>query len=386
MYEVIVINGPDKGRNFRTESEEIVIGRDNEEAGLSLSDRSASRRHARIVRQGRVFIIEDLGSGNGTLVNAERIEGSHSLFQGDLIMIGKNTMRFHVEPDRMSDLDAGGAGYTTHATITMRDLQRELDARRLGSADWDELQRMRHDLAAVFRVGQTLAGMHTPDELYTRVIELVLEELPRADRCSLLLTEGDVENPTVQVSQARKNTIRITDTLYRHSLARAALQQQRAMLITDPVNDERVSGPETVIAGNIRSALCVPLETAAGIRGVLYADCVTESAAFDEEDLRLLSVISLQAAAAIDNARLIESLRGQGGVSASAAVAAGGATALPPALADEIRGLLEPVRDLQGIFGGGFTLDQADDVVERLRDLERRAVRLEALVRTASNA
>ena len=380
MYEVIVINGPDKGRNFRTESDEIVIGRDNEEAGLSLSDRSASRRHARIIRHGRTYLIEDMGSGNGTLVNGERIEGSHPLFQGDLIMIGKNTMRFHVEPERMSDLDGGGTGYTTHATITMRDLQRELDARRLGSADWDELQRMRHDLSAVFRVGQTLSGIFAPDELYTRVIELVLEELPRSDRCSLLLTESDVENPTVQVSQARKNSIRITDTLYRHSLARTALQQQRAMLITDPVNDERISGPETVIASNIRSALCVPLETASGMHGVLYADCVTENAAFDEEDLRLLSIIGLQAATAIEKARLVESLRNRA-EAATAGDRSGGGIHQTAAALENLHAMLHQIRETQSAIGGGLALELVDETMERLRDLERRAVQIEKLLK-----
>lgn len=308
MFELTIITGPDKGQIFRSKDDESVIGRDTD-VRISLSDRSASRRHARILRKDRGYELEDLGSGNGTFVNAERVTGAKALFEGDLVMIGKCTMRFHQQEELRSSATHIGGDYMTDATITMRDLQRELAAQRLAATDWDELHRARQDMAAVFRVSQTLNGLQSAEELYPRIIDCVLSELPRADRCSLLLGEGEGNEPHVQITQARKNTIGITDTLYRHSLARIAMQQQQAMLIRDPVNDERFQSVDTIVTRNIRSAICVPVQTQVGLRGVIYADCVTDSAGFDEPDLKLLSIIGLQAAAAVDNARLFEKLR-----------------------------------------------------------------------------
>lgn len=310
MFELTIITGPDKGQVFRSKDQESVIGRDSD-VRIALSDRSASRRHARIVRREHAYEIEDLGSGNGTFVNAERLAGAKRLLEGDLIMVGKCTLRFHQHEDlRPAPVTASGE-YMTDATITMRDLQRELTAQRFEVADWDELERAREDMAAVYRVSQALNGLQSAEELYPRIIECVLSELPRADRCSLLLGEAEAgdQTPHVQITQARKNTIGIADTLYRHSLARIAMQQQQAMLIRDPINDARFQDADTIVTSNIRSALCVPVQTQMGLRGVIYADCVTDSTGFDEPDLKLLSIIGLQAVAAIDNARLFEKLR-----------------------------------------------------------------------------
>ena len=310
MFELSVITGPDKGQLFRSHLDETVIGRDDD-IEVSLGDRASSRRHARIVKRGRFYEIEDMGSGNGTYVNAERLTAAQKLLEGDLIMIGKDTLRFH-QKEEHRPLPSEQGDYQMTATITMRDLQRELAAQRGGgAAEWDELHRAQQDMAAVFRVSQSFNGMQSTDELYPKIIEVVLAELPRADRCSILLNEGDDENaePAVQISQARKSSIGIADTLYRQSLARTAMQQQQAMLIRDPVNDARVADRDTILTQNIRSAICVPVQTQVGLRGVLYADCVTSSDGFDEPDLKLLSVIGLQAAAAIDNARLYENLQ-----------------------------------------------------------------------------
>jgi len=54
-------------------------------------DMGVSRRHARIVRQGDQIFLEDLGSLNGTLLNARRItaETPYPLKDGDQIQLGK---------------------------------------------------------------------------------------------------------------------------------------------------------------------------------------------------------------------------------------------------------------------------------------------------------
>jgi len=66
---------------------EITIGR---QAGntILLTDRNISRRHARLVRENGVLIVEDLGSCVGVRVNGERIVGRSQVAEGDVVEIG----------------------------------------------------------------------------------------------------------------------------------------------------------------------------------------------------------------------------------------------------------------------------------------------------------
>jgi predicted component of type VI protein secretion system len=63
-----------------------ILGRGNVE--IQLEDPFASSRHARISREGHVFVIEDLGSTNGTYLNEEPLTGPQPLHAGDRIRIG----------------------------------------------------------------------------------------------------------------------------------------------------------------------------------------------------------------------------------------------------------------------------------------------------------
>ncbi|MFB0536434.1 MAG: FHA domain-containing protein [Anaerolineae bacterium] len=70
--ELTVRQGPQPGQRFSSNKPTIIIGR---EAGndVVISDPQVSRRHASLAWDGRQFIIQDLGSANGTFVNGERL-------------------------------------------------------------------------------------------------------------------------------------------------------------------------------------------------------------------------------------------------------------------------------------------------------------------------
>jgi pSer/pThr/pTyr-binding forkhead associated (FHA) protein len=81
-------------------AEEVLIGR-QEGLAVSLRDDWVSRRHARIRGVGDEFILEDLGSSNGTYVDGVPIV-SCVLRAGDWIQIGRNLFRFEVQLDSAS--------------------------------------------------------------------------------------------------------------------------------------------------------------------------------------------------------------------------------------------------------------------------------------------
>ncbi|WP_448540124.1 FHA domain-containing protein [Roseiflexus sp.] len=86
------VRGPLIGRTFALGDQPLTIGRAADNAVVIASPR-ASRHHAHIRREGAAFVIYDLGSANGTLVNGQRVQRA-VLQPGDLIDIGDEVFRF----------------------------------------------------------------------------------------------------------------------------------------------------------------------------------------------------------------------------------------------------------------------------------------------------
>lgn len=104
---LIIERGESVGTEFTLSSDESTIGRWDADNGifpdvdLDSHDPEAkvSRRHARIRREGGKYVIEDLGSTNGTYVNRGRrlIPGNPNILNdGDEIIVGKTFLRFYV--------------------------------------------------------------------------------------------------------------------------------------------------------------------------------------------------------------------------------------------------------------------------------------------------
>lgn len=77
---------------FKLDKEEISIGRGST-CDIVLNDKKSSRKHAVIRRSGATFVLHDLGSANGTLVNGSKVR-EHELAGDDLIRIGEIEFRF----------------------------------------------------------------------------------------------------------------------------------------------------------------------------------------------------------------------------------------------------------------------------------------------------
>jgi pSer/pThr/pTyr-binding forkhead associated (FHA) protein len=74
-------------------SEGAILGR-GDQADIRLEDTYASAAHARLVPEGGVMVLEDLGSTNGTYLNGEPLRGPQPLHVGDRIRIGDSEFSF----------------------------------------------------------------------------------------------------------------------------------------------------------------------------------------------------------------------------------------------------------------------------------------------------
>jgi len=87
-FQLVMQKGPNPGKVFELTVDEIIIGRDIGNR-IVINDPEVSRKHARLTSQATGYIIEDLGSTNGTFVNGQRLMGPHMLRQGETIMFGE---------------------------------------------------------------------------------------------------------------------------------------------------------------------------------------------------------------------------------------------------------------------------------------------------------
>ncbi len=105
MFKLVITDDEGKTTVVPLVRDEITIGR-KEGNTIRLTDRNVSRRHARLRKEGADFVLEDLGSYNGTRVNDTPLEGKVVLRPGDVVAIGDYTLTFQDE-ERVSAVPGG---------------------------------------------------------------------------------------------------------------------------------------------------------------------------------------------------------------------------------------------------------------------------------------
>jgi len=88
-FQFFMRSGPNTGKVYPLEEPEIIIGRDANN-GVAINDAEVSRKHAKLSLHGSAYVIQDLGSTNGTFINGQRITDSQVLKPGDTVTLGEN--------------------------------------------------------------------------------------------------------------------------------------------------------------------------------------------------------------------------------------------------------------------------------------------------------
>ncbi len=88
QFQFVMRSGPTPGVTFPLDGDQLTIGRDSSN-GVAINDAEVSRKHSRLSFQGGKYVIEDLGSTNGTFVNGQRLAGPVVLKAGDVVSLGE---------------------------------------------------------------------------------------------------------------------------------------------------------------------------------------------------------------------------------------------------------------------------------------------------------
>ena len=88
QFQLIMRTGPTPGAAYTLEGDQMTVGRDSTNE-IVINDAEISRRHARLTFQGGKYVLEDLGSTNGTFVNGQRLAGPRVLKTGEVVSFGE---------------------------------------------------------------------------------------------------------------------------------------------------------------------------------------------------------------------------------------------------------------------------------------------------------
>ncbi len=94
---LIVKQGPQIGIAFPIVQNQLLLGRE-EACDIRIQDAESSRHHCEITWQNGAFVVQDLGSSNGTFVNGAQITAPTKLNAGDKIGVGQTVFVLELEP------------------------------------------------------------------------------------------------------------------------------------------------------------------------------------------------------------------------------------------------------------------------------------------------
>ena len=98
MIKLTVFFNREKLSETTFDLEAVVIGRSSE-CELTIDNAGVSRRHCKIIEQGKFHILQDLNSNNGTFLGGQMITGPRVMNSGEEIGIGKHVVVFETDQE-----------------------------------------------------------------------------------------------------------------------------------------------------------------------------------------------------------------------------------------------------------------------------------------------
>jgi len=142
-----------------------------------------------------------------------------------------------------------------------------------------------------------------------RVFDLAiatLVEMFAAERGFLIILDAEGELAFKVAIHAAGGEIDDATSQISHSLVEEVVRTTNPVLLQNALEDERFRAKSSVLALELRSAMCVPLIGRRGVQGAIYIDNRIAAGRFSQADLELLSLFANQAAIAIENSRLYQ--------------------------------------------------------------------------------
>ena len=166
----------------------------------------------------------------------------------------------------------------------------------------------RGELDALYEICQVIGSSLDLTKVLNQVMDQIIR-LTGAERSFLMLVDPDTSELEFQAARNMDSeTIASSSFEISRSIVKEVATTGQPVATTNAQMDPRFKAQESVIGYNLRSILCVPLRARGRVTGVIYADNRILTGLFSDRDRDLLAAFAGQAAVAIDNALLFESV------------------------------------------------------------------------------
>ncbi len=288
MAEIIITTGQGKVRTHQLGTNPIVLGRDPS-CDIPLEELSASRRHVRISHEGGRYILQDLGSKNGTLVN-DQLTSNATLYSGDIILIGAVQAVFH---------DDGRQNRSTGVTVDENAPAYEATSY---PGQYSELELSQRRLEILYELSDRLTRLRDRDELLSDAMDVCFEML-RFERGAIAIKQPKgnlVDWPVVRHLRGSEGELTVSRTILSSALTRGE------RVIVNDTESASIDPTVSMVRNNIRSAMCVPLLSDDQNLGVIYGDRTTSGTVYSKEDVDFFAAIAKMVTTGLLNARLVD--------------------------------------------------------------------------------
>ncbi|RMD86839.1 MAG: sigma-54-dependent Fis family transcriptional regulator [Calditrichaeota bacterium] len=170
-------------------------------------------------------------------------------------------------------------------------------------------QFVQDSLKALSQIAETINTIQEIDPLLEKVLEIAMNTL-EAERGFVLLKSNKTPEGFEIKSHHNFTENQIDDiTRISTSVVHEVLQTGEPILLFEAQKDPKYRETESIVIQKIQSIACVPLSLKNQQIGAIYLDSVTKRSRFTRESLPFLTTFAHQAAIAIENAKLYETLR-----------------------------------------------------------------------------
>jgi phosphoserine phosphatase RsbU/P len=296
----LLIDGRNGDRRVPLDGDRYRLGRSASNELCFPDDAGLSREHLVFERSDKHWTVRDVGSRNGTLINGARLSETEPamLADGDRVAAGHLTITF-----LKNGLKAPPPGNsvvivdepTTRDNIALSvavDLKTALES---GGAGGISAPGNAH-LRAFVKAGRELVSHRPLQELFKIILDISVNAVS-AFRGVLMTLDGAELRVRALCGEGFRISSGVVDRV---------LKEKTSLLIRDASEDVNFSGRESIVAGQVRSILAVPLQTDEHAIGLIYVDSPLQIRNFTSDDLNLLTVMANIAAIRIEHARLVE--------------------------------------------------------------------------------
>jgi diguanylate cyclase (GGDEF)-like protein len=288
--KIALLSGSARKKYFELPKEIAYIGR-GQENDIAIDDPSVSRVHARIIKKGCKYFIEDMGSRNGTWV------------EGSVIARG-----MEVEAQNGCVIALGDAliclGDMISPECEIKEYTIDLSAEEQLRAR-DKLQATRKKLEMLHEATSKLLESVDLNEICKKIIESLFAYFKHIDAAVLLIADerrGELREAVSRSGCSNENE----RPQYSRTIVDQVTKQAKAIMSSDTVHDDSLPQSDSIKGLQIRSVLCVPLISKRRTLGAIYIHSATQQGSFQKEDFFFVTALSAPASLAIDNAMLYE--------------------------------------------------------------------------------